>query len=100
MTDTDTLPSLMGIWAHPDDESFGTAGTMARATASGHSVAVVCATRGEEGEIADPALANPENLGEVREQELRRACAAVGVTDVSFLAGFRAVISARRIRKK
>ena len=88
MKDTDTLPSLMGIWAHPDDESFGTAGTMARATASGHSVAVVCATRGEEGEIADPGLANPENLGEVREQGLRRACAAVGVTDVSFL-GYR-----------
>jgi LmbE family N-acetylglucosaminyl deacetylase len=51
-------------------------------------VAVVCATRGEEGEIADPRLASPENLGQVREQELRSACAAVGVTDVSFL-GYR-----------
>jgi LmbE family N-acetylglucosaminyl deacetylase len=79
---------MMGIWAHPDDEAFGQAGTMARATAAGHPVAIVCATRGEEGEIADPALATPENLGEVREQELRNACAAVGVTDVSFL-GYR-----------
>lgn len=78
-------PRLMGIWAHPDDESFGMAGSMARATMTGHAVAIVCATRGEEGEIADPALATPENLGEVREGELRRACAAVGVTDVSFL---------------
>ncbi|WIG58564.1 MAG: hypothetical protein OJF49_001310 [Ktedonobacterales bacterium] len=76
---------LMGIWAHPDDEAFGTAGLMRRATSAGHPVAVVCATRGEEGQIADPALATPENLGQVREQELRRACAAVGVTDVSFL---------------
>lgn len=76
---------LMGIWAHPDDESFGMAGSMARATMAGRPVAIVCATRGEEGEIADPALATPENLGEVREGELRRACAAVGVTDVSFL---------------
>lgn len=76
---------LMGVWAHPDDESFGMAGSMARATRAGHPVAIVCATRGEEGEIADPALATPENLGEVREGELRRACAAVGVTDVSFL---------------
>lgn len=75
----------MGIWAHPDDEAFGSAGTMAHATLNGHAVAVVCATRGEEGEIADAALATPENLGEVREQELRAACAAVGVTDVSFL---------------
>ncbi len=79
------LPRLMGIWAHPDDEAFGTAGTMARATAAGCAVAVVCATRGEQGQIADPALATPENLGEVRERELRAACAAVGVTDVSFL---------------
>jgi LmbE family N-acetylglucosaminyl deacetylase len=76
---------MMGIWAHPDDEAFGQAGTMARATANGHPVGIVCATRGEEGEIADPELATPENLGVVREQELRRACAAVGVTDVSFL---------------
>ncbi len=82
---TPTKPGLMGIFAHPDDESFGMAGTMKRATDAGHPVAIVCATRGEEGQIADPALATPANLGQVREQELRRACAAVGVTDVSFL---------------
>ncbi|HEX8995638.1 MAG TPA: PIG-L family deacetylase [Ktedonobacterales bacterium] len=76
---------LMTIFAHPDDESFGVAGTMAHATLSGHPVAVVCATRGEEGKIADPSLATQENLGQVREQELRTAVAAVGVNDVTFL---------------
>ena len=76
---------LMGIWAHPDDESFGTAGTMARAVAQGHPVAVVCATRGEKGQIAPGVDATPETLGRVRERELRAACAAVGVHDVSFL---------------
>ncbi len=75
----------MTIFAHPDDESFGVAGTMAHATQLGYPVAVVCATRGEEGQIADPALATPENLGQVREQELRTAVAAVGVNDVVFL---------------
>jgi LmbE family N-acetylglucosaminyl deacetylase len=85
MSDSGTKPSMMGIWAHPDDEAFSQAGTMARATSSGHPVAIVCATRGEEGEISDPELATPENLGVVREQELLRACAAIGVTDVSFL---------------
>lgn len=79
------VPSLMGIFAHPDDESFGMAGTLARATMGGHRAAIVCATRGEEGKIADPSLATLEKLGQVREQELRNACAAVGVTDVSFL---------------
>ena len=79
------LPGIMGIFAHADDESFGMAGTLARATMHGHPAAIVCATRGEVGEIADAALATPENLGQVREGELRTACAAVGVHDVSFL---------------
>jgi LmbE family N-acetylglucosaminyl deacetylase len=75
----------MGIWAHPDDESFGMAGTIYRARQKGYPVAMVCATRGEEGKIADPALATPENLGQVREGELRAAMAAVNVSDVTFL---------------
>ncbi len=79
------MPSLIGIFAHPDDESFGMAGTLARATMGGHRAAIVCATRGEKGKIADPSLATQEKLGQVREQELRNACAAVGVMDVSFL---------------
>ncbi|SRR5579875_428103 len=79
---------LMGIFAHPDDETFGMAGTFARTTRSGKRAALVCATRGEVGEIADPSLATPDNLGQVREGELRKAMAAVGVDDVSFL-GYR-----------
>jgi LmbE family N-acetylglucosaminyl deacetylase len=75
----------MTIFAHPDDETFGAAGTLRRATNAGHTVAVVSATRGEAGEIADPSLATKETLGAVRESELRRAMAAVGVGDVRFL---------------
>ena len=58
---------------------------MYRAVHTGHPVAVVSATRGEAGKIADPRLATEENLGKVREGELRSACAAVGVDDVTFL---------------
>jgi LmbE family N-acetylglucosaminyl deacetylase len=76
---------VMSVLAHPDDETFGNAGLFYRLTHEGHQVAVVCATRGEAGEIADPSLATRETLGRVREQELRAACAIVGVTDVSFL---------------
>lgn len=83
--ETASAPRLMAIFAHPDDESFTMAGSMARATRRGSPVALVCATRGEEGQIADPSLATPENLGQVREQELRNAMAAVGVTDLTFL---------------
>lgn len=70
---------------HPDDESFGVGGTMAKLAAQGWQVTVLCATRGEEGEIADPAMATPETLGAVREQELRSACRVLGVEDVRFL---------------
>lgn len=82
---TSTSKHLLVAVAHPDDETFGMGGTMARLAADGWGVTVVCATRGEAGEIADPSLATPETLGSVREQELRRACHILGVDDVRFL---------------
>jgi LmbE family N-acetylglucosaminyl deacetylase len=51
-------------------------------------VILVCATRGEAGEISDPKLATHERLGEVRERELRCACELLGVDDLYFL-GYR-----------
>lgn len=46
---------------------------------------LVCATRGEVGEIADPALATPENLGQVREGEMREAANVLGIHHLWFL---------------
>lgn len=83
-----TRRTLLVALAHPDDETFGVGGVMARAAEEGHRVVVVCATRGEAGEIADPSLATPETLGDVRERELRTAARALGVEDVRFL-GYR-----------
>ena len=77
--------SLLLCLAHPDDESFGSGGTMALCAAQGVEVTLVCATRGEVGEISDPALATPETLPQVRESELRCACAAMGVNVPIFL---------------
>ena len=77
--------SLLALFAHPDDEAFATGGTLARYAAEGAGVTLVCATRGEVGEIADPALATPETLGDVREAELRCAAAALGLGEVLFL---------------
>jgi LmbE family N-acetylglucosaminyl deacetylase len=78
--------TLMAVFAHPDDESFGMGGTLARYGADpGVRVVLVCATRGEAGEISDPGLATPERLGEVREQELRCACQILKVDELHFL---------------
>lgn len=82
------MGTLLVALAHPDDETFGSGGAMARAVSEGHRVVIVCATRGEVGEIADPSLATPETLGQVREGELRAAARALGVEDVRFL-GYR-----------
>jgi len=64
---------LLWVLAHPDDESFGNAGTMLLAHEAGMTTGLICATRGEAGEIRDPELANRASLPAVREQELRRA---------------------------
>lgn len=79
---------LMAIFAHPDDETFGVGSTMARYAGRGIPVTMICATRGEVGEIAPGTGATPENLGRHREQELRDSMAILGVHDVRFL-GFR-----------
>lgn len=75
---------LLGVFAHPDDE--GTmGGALLRYNMSGVETGLVCATRGEVGEIADPALATPETLGEVREGEMRAAAATLHVQHLWFL---------------
>ena len=76
---------LMAIYAHPDDETFGVGGTMAHYAGRGVPVTMICATRGEVGEIAAGSEATPETLGAYREQELRDAMAILGVDDVRFL---------------
>jgi LmbE family N-acetylglucosaminyl deacetylase len=70
---------LLAVFAHPDDESFGCGGTLARYAAEGYRVHLVTATRGEAGEIAEGVQANKANLAEVRERELECACAALRI---------------------
>jgi LmbE family N-acetylglucosaminyl deacetylase len=76
--------SLLGLFAHPDDEGL-MSGTFAKTAAEGIRTGLLCATRGEYGEIAEPALATPETLGHVRELELKAACAVLGIKYLYFL---------------
>jgi len=81
---------LLAFHAHPDDESLSMGGTLARYAAAGEHVVVVTATRGEAGEIHnhDDPESLREGLGEIREAELRAACAILGVGEVEVL-GYR-----------
>ncbi len=71
-------PRLLAVFAHPDDEQWGTAGALTLLADRGVEIYVLSATSGDKGEISDPALATPETLGEVREAELREACTILG----------------------
>ncbi len=76
---------LLGLFAHPDDESRIVGGTLARYAGDGVAVSLVVATRGEAGPGGEPPLCTPEELPRVREAELRAACAILGVTDLTIL---------------
>ena len=80
--------SLLAVFAHPDDETFGIGGTLAKYAAEGVDVSLICATRGEEGENHSGEAIDSERLGEVREQELRCAASILGVQNLFFL-GYR-----------
>ncbi|HLR79680.1 MAG TPA: bacillithiol biosynthesis deacetylase BshB2 [Bacillota bacterium] len=63
------------IYAHPDDESFGAAGTITKFRKQGIPVTFLCGTSGEMGRnMGSPPFANRETLPKIREQELAAAC--------------------------
>ena len=70
------LGTVLGVWAHPDDEMYLSAGVMAAAVAAGNRVVVVTATRGERG-TDDPRRWPPERLAEVRTRELAASLAVL-----------------------
>lgn len=77
---------LMCVFAHPDDESLGTGGTLAKYADEGIETYLVTATRGERGWWGDekdyPGL---QALGEIRERELLAAAKVLGLREVNFL---------------
>ena len=74
----------MTVHAHPDDETIGTGGVMAKAVGEGRRVVLITCTRGEMGEIVVPEMDTPDNhrrLGEIRAAELEAAMGVLGVTE-------------------
>lgn len=78
------LGTVLGVWAHPDDEAYLSSGLMAQAAAAGARVVCVTATRGEGGSL-DPVRWPPETLGDIRADELKRCLAMLGVEEHIFL---------------
>ncbi len=76
---------LMAVLAHPDDESLGCGGTLARYANEGVETFLVTATRGENGRLGASRSSSPEQLGKIREAELLAAAGALGISEVEFL---------------
>src|SRR5437773_6443916 len=83
-------PRLMAVLAHPDDESLGVGGTLAKYASEGVDVFLLTATRGDAGRYrghrpSDDEHPGPAALASIREHELRAAASVLGVRDVSLL---------------
>jgi LmbE family N-acetylglucosaminyl deacetylase len=77
---------LLAVLAHPDDESLGFGGTLARYAAEGIETYLVTATRGEAGRFGSLGKSgDPVEVGRVREAELRAAANVLGIREVSIL---------------
>ena len=74
--------TILAVFAHPDDESLACGGTLARLSDAGARVVLLCASRGEKGAVSDPALVANDELGSVRERELREAAKVLGLAEV------------------
>lgn len=99
------LGTVLGVWAHPDDEAYLTAGLMAVARAAGNRVVVTTATPGELG-TSDPAYWPPDRLARARERELAASLATIGVHEHHWLghhdgtlAAVPRAIGARHVRR-
>lgn len=83
MTDTGRL---LAIFAHPDDESMGMGGTLARYSSEGVETHLICATRGEVGWFGPPEqYPGAAALGKIRERELECAARQLGLKSLAFL---------------
>ena len=74
--------TILAIFAHPDDESLACGGTLARLADAGARIVLLCASRGEQGSVSDPALVPDGDLGRVRALELSEAAQVLGASDV------------------
>ncbi len=79
---------ILSVLAHPDDESFGMGGTLAYYSSQGVEVHLICATRGEAGDVEPELLKDFPTIADRRESELRCAADYLGLKNVTFL-GYR-----------
>ena len=76
---------ILIIFAHPDDETMLTGGTLALLNQTGADIYYLCATRGGGGELGEPPVCQRAEIGQYRAQELACAVEALGGGGLEFL---------------
>jgi N-acetylglucosamine malate deacetylase 2 len=79
------MKKILLVFAHPDDESFSAGGTVAKYVKAGWRVDLICATRGEAGQSGVYGNETGEKLGKIRQKEVEKAGAILGISSITFL---------------
>lgn len=76
---------VLFIFAHPDDETFASGGTIAKLVREGHIVNVITATTGQAGQTGEYGKITPDQLGKIREKEQAEAAKILGISETLYL---------------
>lgn len=71
------------VFAHPDDETFTAAGTIAKLAAAGNRIDLFCATDGDAGKSSGIPVSSRAELATVRRAELTAAATILGIASLS-----------------
>ncbi|UCH85209.1 MAG: PIG-L family deacetylase [Candidatus Latescibacterota bacterium] len=77
--------TILGVFAHPDDESMGPGATFAKYAAAGHRVAFATATDGGAGRLFDKRPQDNYELRKLRRQETTAAAQTLGIEFLGFM---------------
>lgn len=87
------------IFAHPDDESFSSGGTISQLVKKGLEVKLITLTKGEAGLCGTPPICQQVELGRIREAELRKAAKILGISKIYFLGFIDATLKRKSTKK-
>ncbi|AOZ94382.1 bacillithiol biosynthesis deacetylase BshB2 [Paenibacillus crassostreae] len=77
---------ILVVFPHPDDECFGTSGSLAKYISEGTAVTYACLTLGERARnMGNPIMANRVSLPQIRKLELHESCQHIGITDIRMM---------------